>query len=661
MGNIPLQTGGQFINPAQKRGVSPGWNNQSYEYAKSIIEGFNAMGQQVGGDLVRIGKHLSKQSEEEDKQNERESVMKDAHSISLLKIRQGEDFSSVEKTIESKEYKTVEEFDADWNEALLPELDEMHENLMQNADIVWNRQRIQPQAQRAYEVAREQFRVKARANVDARVTQRRQENAAKALSVAGANADIASIMAGRDAAVSAGIDLSEVEDMTRNAMFEAFSVTQRANMEKNGGTNSTKYKIAMHNALSTSRDNISENIRAILNAEDEKIFDAWKAGDFSEIIEAPSKNKKAKVSSTKPPEDQKNGVSKIGTNWEAARQAGREATEEAHRIAVEDIERAQQEGIITPEQARSFLDAEDAVKQEALRQIDANILAQRASAAKEQRNLVKALIGTAATSEEAFLEYCTNVQYSGNAAVNFNEKINWMRERHDSEYDAAKSRAALLRIYANAGRLKDEADSDGSYRLSALALARKNCNAGDYAKAISFLAGGDKDSASQGLIENGIAKVFDAVGLSKNDMKSGHLDPDEEGELVAYCGDVVRLAGNLPPAAFRHEIEGMCIKLKELQGERARIRYLESYMESATRDIASLETQQRAQYEFEPASTEAVKALVEADKKREENKAKADKDRERQEASAREILKRSNYQTTIGMPGMTGNLLDFFK
>lgn len=636
MGNIPLQNGGQFINPVQKRGVDPNWNTQQYEYAKSIISGFNAMGQQIGNDMTRLGKAMMRQEEEESDKAEREATMNDAHSISLLKIRQGEDFSHVEKTIAAKEYKTLEEFDADWHTNILPQLDETHEALMQDADIVWNRQRLQPQAQRVYEAAREQFRVKTRASVDARVTQRRQENAAKALSVAGANADIPSIMAGRDAAIAAGIAPDEVESMTRGAMFEAFDVAQRASMEQFGGVNSAGYKIAMHNALSTARDNISESIRAILNAEDEKIFDAWKAGDFSEIIGSADKKVKAQgtskaTSAAKKAQGKKDEDKLVlGEDWASVRKAGIEATEEVHRKALEEIDAAEENGIITSEDARRMRESEEAKKQESLRKVDSNILAQRSAAKKEQRDLIKSLIETAATNEEAFLELCTSVQYSGNVAVNFSEKLNWMRERPASEYDAAKSRATLLRIYANAGRLKDETDSEGSYRLSALALARKNCNAEDYAKAISFLAGGEKDSASQKLIEQGMARLFDVAGVKAEDIEG----TDDDGWLAAYCEQVAQLAGNLPPATFRHEIDGLCKGLQEEQNERSRIRYLDSYINSVTRDIADIKEQQDKSFDFATPSDEAA---LEREKMETESEEKKKRDKEAAEKRAKEM------------------------
>lgn len=664
MGNIPLQNGGQFISPIQKRGVNPNWNTQQYEYAKSIIAGFNAMGQQIGNDMTRLGKAMMRQEEEESDKAEREATMNDAHSISLLKIRTDEDFAAVEKTITAKEYKTVEEFDADWNTAILPQMDEAHEVLMQDADIVWNRQRIQPQAQRAYEISREQFRVKARAGVEARVTQRRQENAAKALSAAGAKANIPAIMAGKDAAIAAGIVPEQVDAMTRGALFEAFAVTQRQAMEQYGGVNSTLYKIAMHNALSAERDNISEKIRAILNADDEKIFDAWKAGDFSTIIgdakTAASKN--TGTGGKQSGRDIADGPEVIGEDWEQVRKAGIQAANQTHDEAIEAIEKAKQQGIITAAQAASIKEGAESEKQNALRKIDSDILVKREAAAKEQRELAKALIETAARSEGEFLEHATNVQYSGKTAVNLNEKIQWMRERPNGEYDDARSRSALLRIYANAGRFTDAADADGSYRLSALALARKNCNAADYAKAISFLAGGDKDSVMQKQIENGMFKVFEAAGLDGDKIGKAHIGDNEEAELAALCGDVVQLAGNLPPAAFRHEIEGMCERLKKSQSERERIRYMEDYLSAATRDIENIAVQMNAEKtQSEDTTTKEAKALVDKAKKNSEQKAEARQHRDVEESKAKELLKKGHYQTTIPTPGMTGNLMDIWN
>jgi len=196
-----------------------------------------------------------------------------------------------------------------------------------------------------------------------------------------------------------------------------------------------------------------------------------------------------------------------------------------------------------------------------------------------------------------------------------------MRDRPNGEYDDARSRSALLRIYANAGRFTDAADADGSYRLSALALARKNCNAADYAKAISFLAGGDKDSVMQKQIENGMFKVFEAAGLDGDKIGKAHIGDNEEAELAALCGDVVQLAGNLPPAAFRHEIEGMCERLKKSQSERERIRYMERYFEDATRDIESISMQMRADtVQREDTTAEEAEALIKDAAKKEKVK-----------------------------------------
>lgn len=649
MGNIPLQTGGQFINPAQKSGVSQNWNTQQYEYAKSIVESFNAMGQQIGSDLVRVGKSFSQDAEQE-------AVQNDAHSISMLKIRQGEDFSVVEKTIAAKEYKTVEEFDADWATNILPQLDEAHEAVMQDADIVWNRQRIQPQAQRVYELAREQFRVKARAGVDARVTQRRQTNAAQAISSAGASANFDAISAGRDAAIASGIPVEQVEELTRGAMFEAFNVTQRTAMEQHGGVNSAGYKIAMHNALSGQRDAIADKIRVILNAEDDKILDAWKASDFTALLDVPKKGKSKSVSvsgkktaGTEKAEKRETEF-KLGADWEAVKEAGLKATEEVCDAELKEIEDAVNQGIITQEQATRFKEDVYTLKSEKEAEVYADILAQRTASEKESRELVKSLISTAATDEEAFLRHCTAVQYAGNTATILNEKLNWMRERKDSEYDANKSRAALLRIYANAGRFKDEEDPDGSYRLSALALARKNCNAADYAKAISFLAGGEKDSASQKLIEQGMARLFDAADVKADDIKG----TDEDGWIAAYCDQVAQLAGNLPPASFRHEIESLCDGLKKEKDERARIHYLETYIESATRDIEDFAKQFSKQFELTAPADDAGRDRAEQAVEAEEKKKKA-KEAEAKSKAADDEKRAKKFAPRVppvGMPGM---------
>lgn len=642
-----------MMSPVQKHGVSPDWNMQAHRYAQSITDGFNKMGQQIGSDLVRVGKHLMGEEE-------KEAEMNDAHSLSLYKIKSGEMFSEVEQTIRSADYKTLEAFDEAWDSTLVPDMDKRHAAIVSDGDVIWNADRLGTPVQRHYEVAREAFRVKMRGQLDAQLTERRRENAAAAISRAGEQMNFEAIAAGYDAAITAGVPASQAQELASGAVFEAFARTQHAAMEEHG-LGSADYKIALHGAYSSARDRIANNLDAILSADAADILQAWRDNDFSEILatnqkKADSGKRKTKSAVSRSASrnetasgDQATASSqpsaRVGTDWAEAERAGLAAVEAQKNRSLAELAELKD---ISPEKRRSLEEQIFAEETEARAAVRAQVLAQEDAAKKEQREIVKSVLSVAANDEGKLKELLARITGSRTTAKNFNEKLQWMRLRKDSDYDEQTSSAALFQILANVRRFKDDVDPAGESRMAAFALARKHCNARDYAVALRVLTTGAADPVVQQLKEYGVSRLFEATGLDPDDLAKAHRGTDDDALIAAYCAQVVDLAATLPPVTFRSEIELLCDTLKKTRSRNDRIRYMSRLLDAAARNLAPVDEQMRDKPESVIPTERTVREIDEEDRRRrdEEERVNAAK------MPKMKILTESLRKTPIGMPGM---------
>lgn len=661
MGNIPLQDKGGFVSPVQKRGVSPDWNAQRYEYAASIVDGFNKMGQQIGNDFIRHGKAAM--------QDEQENKTKDAHSISMFKIKQGESFSAIERQIQGQHFKTESEFDDYYENTVVPELDKAHEELMNDGETVWNRERLQQTTQSYYEVSREQFRVKMREQVFGQIREQRKSVAASAMTQAVESGNIAGIQEAFNAAVVVGVPFVEAQAMANNGLTELFVRTQHAAMQEHGA-GSAAYQMKMAEATSEFRQAIGEKMGEMLSADNAAIIEAWQAGDFKKILSGKGSSGKAggksgakadgaELPPTKLPETGEAGT-RLGANWEAAVKAGIESVDAREQESLAELKELVENGTIPAEKREMLRDQILNEAETARAAVKADALARETSERKGQRELIKSLI-LAAQDEGQFLRTVAQVTESRKTAQPLNKKLQWMRDREDKDYSATESRRTLLWIYANSKRYTDENDPDGSYRLAAFALARKACNKADYSKAIAFLNGEEKSDVQQNLMNYGIGKLMLAAEVDEKDFVATNNPADEDEddaldqELAAMIEQTAGFVGQLHPQAFRAEIDTMCQQLKKLKDDRSRLAYLDGYYESVNRALVPIDKQMNGGGE-EINELNAIVQLAENDRKAAEAEAK----RIREDKRIREERASSAPMTTQG-GGVQYNEADIHK
>jgi hypothetical protein len=651
MGNIPLVGGAGMTQPAQKSGVSADWNGAAFRHAQSIVEGFNKMGQTIGNELVRAGKSVANMKPTE------QQKMDEAYSIKRLELARNEDFSNVSKEIDGKTYASVEDFDADWDANINDRLDKGHEDRFANREIVRTPETLKGRADDNFALAKEAFRQDQRRRVETRVTQQRQTHARRQFDAAVEARDFGGLQTAYDLAVTSGIPVEQAQALANAAAQGIFF--GKAQDALAGAEDDVGYQLALSKAVSGSRDKIGDDVYAILSADVKALFDAVERKDFGKIFSkapapksaggAPAGTSKKSAGGSGAPAGTAGVPESVAAEiqadaWGAATKAGHDYIDAKNAENVAAVEEALKSGYITEEQAAHYRDDLKGKSEQAKQRVSASTLQAQEKSKKESQAFAKSVIEAELNSPGSADALLVMAAGSGKFSQAANEQMDWLRKREEKAYDDKASVNTLLWIYMNAKNFSDSADKDGSYRMAAFALARKNCNTRDYMQAVEFLNGGNKDSAGELMVENGMSRLFSAAGLDANKVKDLVAKPDDAGLLASYLAQVVKMAGELPAAQFNVAVDALCDRVKNARDARARIDYMSKFVESAQSRIDGVgEQMMQSRSKDVTGGILTVKESIEEAKAKEENERMKAEEREEYERKRKEAERAENW------------------
>lgn len=653
MGNIPLVGGAGMTQPVQKSGVSADWNGAAFRHAQSIVEGFNRMGQTIGNELIRAGKSVANMKPTE------QQKMDEAYSIKRLELARNEDFSNVSKEIDGKTYASVEDFDADWDANINDRLDKGHEERFADREIVRTPEVLKGRADDNFALAKEAFRQDQRRRVETRVTQQRQTHARRQFDAAVEARDFGGLQTAYDLAVTSGIPVEQAQALADAAAQGIFF--GKAQDALAGAEDDVGYQLALSKAVSGSRDKIGDDVYAILNANVKALFDAVERKDFAKIFStapapksaggAPAGTAKKSTGGSGAPAGTAGVAEAVAAEiqpdadaWGAATKAGHDYIDAKNAENVAAVEEALKSGYITEEQAAQYRDELKGKSEQAKQRVSASTLQAQEKSKKESQAFAKSVLEAELNSPGSADALLVMAAGSGKFSQAANEQMDWLRKREEKAYDDKASVNTLLWIYMNAKNFSDSADKDGSYRMAAFALARKNCNTRDYMQAVEFLNGGNKDSAGELMVENGMSRLFSAAGLDAKKVKELVAKPDDAGLLASYLSQVVKMAGELPAAQFNVAVDALCDRVKNARDERARIDYMSKFVESAQARIDGVgEQMMQSRSKDGTGGIWTVKESIEEAKAKEENERMKAEKREEYERKRDEAERAENW------------------